>query len=89
MGKGISRAIHRQGKMLYRFYCRTGYLKKSKPLVVKPRKQRVDLSPEGCHFGEPAVSRCSKRVLFDHIVSERENFRASLAVKENGATWHR
>jgi addiction module HigA family antidote len=23
MGKGISRAIHRKGKMLYRFYCRT------------------------------------------------------------------
>ena len=54
MEKGISRAIHRKGKMLYRFYCRTALTRLLRSRLLAIASLRDDVA---IHFVLKTVMR--------------------------------
>ena len=51
MGKGISRAIHRKGKMSYRFCCRTALTRRLRSRFLGPFRPFAALQHHGSYLG--------------------------------------
>src|SRR4029079_8458395 len=78
MGKGISRAIHRKGKMLYRFYCRTALtrLLRSRLLAhrITSRRRGNSLAVIETSFDEAAPTEpglCVRALVYCRAVCTR------------------